>query len=227
MAAVRTAALLSAMVTVAGCGSTVVRNRADVTRTTFPAEVIKRRLEANTPNFMPAPEGSTLARIGLPGGGMITIVAIRCPHSEVTCYELAEYLEEPARRGRGVHKKHGIVSTDFAGTGPAITHAGPAEHTALDMVVRHGCAGAYRYASAYGILRGRNDIVVDRAEGKTTIMNKVAIPAQLHPEGVLVDGLLLPGSNEIEVRTPNGTIVSDTRWAGSNEEVSCRASTEL
>ncbi len=224
-------ALLAVTVVVAGCGSTVAHNRANGTRTTSPAEIIKRRLEASTKGELTylssSLRGPTLARVGLPGGDVITISVMRCAPGNATCYQLAEYWEEPARDARSVHvKKHGMTSNGFIGTGPVIAHPGPGERMTLDMEVRHGCAGPrqhrYPYALAFGVLRDDKDTVIDRADGRTIRMKKVVIPAHLHPEGMLMYGLLLPGPNDIELRTPNRVIVNRTRWAGSNEEASCR-----
>lgn len=113
----------------------------------------------------------------------------------------------------------------FAGTGSMISDAGTAERMVLDMEVWHDCAGPrpyrYPYAFAHGLLRGVKDVVTDRASGRTITMKTATIPTRMHPEGVLVYGLLLPGPNDVVVRTPSGRVVSHERWAGSDENVSC------
>jgi hypothetical protein len=119
-----------------------------------------------------------------------------------------------------------MTAKRITGTGPAISDAGPAERGAvLYMFVSHGCAGArsheHPYALAYGLLRGAKDTVTDRANGDTITMKKATIPARIHPEGMFVYGLLLPGHNEIVVRAPDGQIAERQGWAGSNEQVSC------
>jgi hypothetical protein len=110
-------------------------------------------------------------------------------------------------------------------SGPAINDAGPAERIGLDMTVHHECAGAppneQPYAFAWGLLRHPKDVVTDQADGGTTALKIATIPAYMHPEGLLVYGLLLPGRNEIAVHAPNGQIVERESWQGSNEEVSC------
>lgn len=159
------------------------------------------------------------------GGDAISVLAVRCGRDETTCYELARYWEEPARYARATHGKKGGTVKRFVGTGPAISDAGPAERMVLDMFVEHGCAGVRPhedpYAFAYGLLRGVKDVVSDRVKGRTIRMKTATISARLHPEGVLVSGLLLAGPNDIVVRAPSGRVVSRTRWAGSDEEVSC------
>lgn len=169
-----------------------------------------------------------LTRVGLPGGDAIRIVVIPCATGGTnSCYRFAEYWEEPARYARATHgQKRGMVKR-LAGTGSAISDAGPAERMVLDMSVKHECAGVrsheHPYAFAYGLLRGVNDIVTDRANGRTITMKTATIPARMRPEGVLVYGLLLPGPNDVVVRTPSGRVVSRRRWAGSDEEVSCQS----
>ena len=224
----RTAALvmvlLPILVGLVGCGAT------NSARPLSPANVIKRRLEATTPrelaDLVSSPKGPTLARVGLPGGDAISIVAMPCVAAGAdSCYRFAEYWEEPARYARATHGQQRGMVKRFAGTGSMISNAGPAERVPLDMAVSHDCAGRrpfrYPYAFAQGLLRGVNDVVTDRASGTTITMNTAIIPARIHPEGVLVYGLLLPGPNDVLVRTPTGRVVSRRRWAGSDEEVSC------
>jgi hypothetical protein len=221
--------LLAMSVGLPGCGSAGDHDRADRTRTLSPAEVIKRKLEANAPRelaYLKSASGPTLARVELPGEDVITILAIRCGTTETSCYRLAEGWEEPARYARGRDGEKRRTAKRIFGTGPAITDAGPGERVAvLYMETRHGCAGPrpyeYPYAFAYGLLRSARDTVTDRADGRTMTMTKAAIPARLRPEGVLVYGLLLPGSNEIVVRALSGHIIEREHWAGSNEEASC------
>jgi hypothetical protein len=95
----------------------------------------------------------------------------------------------------------------------------------LDLFVDHECGGPYPYrqpyALAYGLLRGAKDVVTDQADGRTIRMKTAGIPSRMHPEGVLVYGLLRAGPNEIVVHSSDQRIVSRESWQGSNEEVSC------
>jgi hypothetical protein len=219
------------LVGLASCGSAGGHDRAGKTRPLSPAEVIKRRLEANTPRelaYLESASGLTLARVGLPGEDVITILAIRCGTTETSCYRFAEGWEEPTRYVRAMQGEKSRTVRRISGTGPAITDAGPGERVAvLYMVVTHECAGPppyeYPYAFAYGLLRGAKDTVTDRAGGRTVSLKKVVIPARLHPEGVLAYRLLLPGPNEIVVRAPDGHVLERRDWQGSNEEASCGA----
>jgi hypothetical protein len=221
--------LLAMSVGLAGCGSAGSHDGADKTRSLSAAEVIKRRLEANTPRelaYLTSASGLTLARVGLPGEDVITVLAIRCGTTETGCYRFAEGWEEPARYVRAMQGEKSRTAKRISGTGPAITDAGPGERVAvLYMGVTHECAGPppyeYPYAFAYGLLRDPRDLVTDRADGRTVSLKKVVIPARLHPEGVLAYGLLLPGPNEIVVRAPDGHILERRDWQGSNEEASC------
>lgn len=217
---------------VAGCGSASGHDRKIGPRSLSLSEA-KGRLGVNTSpepeELILYPKGSTLARVSLPGDETISIVAVQCPTSRPSCYEFAEYLEEPTRYVyvRTRHgRKRGMVKR-FGGTGPAISDAGPAERMILDMVVSHDCAGPppYRhpYAFAYGLLRGVKDVVSDRVNGKMITMKTAVIPARMHPEGLLMYGLLRPGPNDIVVRTPSGRVVSRMSWAGSDKETSCRS----
>jgi hypothetical protein len=72
-----------------------------------------------------------------------------------------------------------------------------------------------------GYCAGVKDIVTDRANGRTLIMRTAMIPTRMHPEGVLVYGLLLPGSNDVVVRASSRQVVSQEHWAGSDKKVSC------
>lgn len=163
--------------------------------------------------------GPTLARVGLPGGDAVSMLAIRCAMG-TGCYELVEGWEEPAVRD----DRHGIVRRIVA-SGEPVSNVGPAERVVLNLSVNHGCAGArgheYPFAFAHGLLRGVTDIVTTQAGSKTIRLKKAVIPARMHPEGVLVYGLLLPGPNDVVVRTPGGRIVSASHWSGPGEEVSC------
>jgi hypothetical protein len=218
---------LAISIGITGCGSAGGRGRAGMIRSLSPNEATKRRLAVNTPREL-AYLMHSLARVGLPGGDVIGVVVIPCAMGVANhCYQFAEYWEEPARYARATYgPKRGMTKRRLVGTGPAVADAGPGERVSvLYMGTRHGCAGPppynYPYAFAYGLLRGVRDTVTDRTEGRTVIMTKAAIPARMHPEGVLVYGLLLPGSNEIVVRAPNGKSIERTDWQGSNEEVSC------
>jgi hypothetical protein len=169
--------------------------------------------------------GPTLARVGLPGGEEITIVAIRCGTTKTSCHRLAEEWE-PARSAYLRHSQKRRAAKRISASGPLLSDASSGERTTvLDMVVTHDCAGvrpsAQAYALAFGILRGMKDIVTDQAGGRTVRMKTATIPARMRPEGVLVYGLLLPGPNDVVVQEPGGHVVSQERWAGSNEEVSC------
>jgi len=230
--AFRVATLLLISVGVASCGSAGGRDRKGEPRSLSLANA-KGKLAVNTRpelgELILYPKGPTLARVSLPGDETISIAAVRCSTSRPNCYEFAEYWEEPARYVylRTRHgRKRGMVKR-FAGTGPSISEAGPAERMILDMVVSHDCAGPppyrYPYAFAYGLLRGAKDVVSDRVNGKTITMKTAAIPARMHPEGLLMYGLLRPGPNDIVVRTPSGRVVSRMSWAGSDKETSCRS----
>ena len=228
--AVWVATLLLISVGVGGCGSAGGHDRKSGARSLSLAEA-KGRLGVNTPpepeELILYPKGPTLARVSLPGDETISIAAVRCSTSRPNCYEFAEYWEEPARYVRATHgQKRGIVKS-FVSSGPSISDAGPAEHMILDLLVWHSCAGPppyrYPYAFAHGLLRGVKDVVSDRVNGKTIRMKTAVIPARMHPEGLLMYGLLRPGPNDIVVRTPSGRVVSRMTWAGSNEETSCRS----
>jgi hypothetical protein len=117
--AVRVVALLAVTVAVTGCGSTVAYNRADGTRTTSPAEVIKRRLEAASATeftYLKSAPGPMLAKVGLSGGDAVEILAIGCgPDRANGCYRLAKYWEEPARYAHATHgQKRRMVKTSRA-----------------------------------------------------------------------------------------------------------------
>jgi hypothetical protein len=170
--------------------------------------------------------GPILARVGLPGGDAIGITATQCGLARTSCYELAEYWEEPARYVRATHgEKRGRVKR-IVGCWLEISDGGSAgRSTVLDMAARHGCAGVrqheHPYAFAYGLLRGVKDVVSDRTNGRTIGLKTAPIPGRMHREGVLVYGLLPPGSNDVVVRAPGGRIVSQERRAGADEGVSC------
>lgn len=225
------AVLLVVQVSIVGCGSAADDNNAKRQHAVAPGGTTRHRSETSATKELDylasSSQGTTLAGIGLPGGAAIRIAAIRCLSGQAGCYEFAAYREVPAKHAsRMSGKKYGRVNTGIVGTGPSITQAGPAERTILDMIARHGCAGSYvnrPYAVVYGLLRGVKDIVTAQAGGRTISVKKASIPSRMHPEGVLVYGLLLPGANEVVVRTPGGRDVSKEFWPGSNEEVSCRA----
>lgn len=161
-----------------------------------------------------------LARVELPGETTIRIAAIPCVRP-ATCYEFAEYQEEPAKYAPWSHKKNGMVNTGLVATGPAITQAGLAERATLNLVVERGCSHSQPYALAHGLLRQAHDRVVDEVGGRSVNMEKAKIPSSVHPEGALVYGLLPRGTNSIVVRTPSGKVVSRTDWMGSSERRAC------
>jgi hypothetical protein len=203
-------AALAVCVAVGGCGVAAAHNGFDATQPTSAAE--------RAPEYVSPPPGPILTRIHLPAGPVTGIMAIRCS-VKPSCYQFATYWEQPSRYGGGKHhKKFRVV---VGSTGPAISDATPGERTVLYIGVLHQCAGTYPYALAFGLLRDPRDLVTDRADGRTVSLKKVVIPARLHPEGVLAYRLLLPGQNEIVVRTPDGHIVERRDWQGSNEEASC------
>jgi hypothetical protein len=220
-------ALVPIAIGLAGCGSANGRGSADSRGSVSPPNMGKKSVEAIARREFARrryASGPTLGRVSLPGGGAISVLAIRCT-TETDCYELAQGWEEPARYGATAHgKARGMVKHISLDSGPAINHAGPAERMGLDMTIDHQCAGPpgdQPYAFAWGLLRHPTDIVTDRADGRTITMRTATIPARMHPEGMLVYGLLLPGSNEIVVRAPDGHVVERESWTGSNKEVSC------
>jgi hypothetical protein len=223
------ASLLIMSAVLVGCGFTdhhINGMRTISTHAVSTAEIVRGTGENTHEELVQlAHKSPVLARIGLPGGGVSNIVAMQCAAHTTSCYELGRYGEEPARYGTRRHRKmRGMVSSGVS-TGPAISDAGPAERMVLDLFVDHECGGPYPYrlpyALAYGLLRGAKDVVTDQVGGRTIRMKTAGIPSRMHPEGVLVYGLLRPGSNDIVVRTSNGRIVSRQRWSGANEEVSC------
>ncbi len=227
-------ALLAAGIGLDGCGATSGHDPAGKATTVSASQGKEVEAYARKElDRLKSAWGPTLARVGLPGGDVITILALRCGTTETSCYRLAEAWEGPPRYAHARHGQNRRTAKRTVGTGgPAITDGGPGERAvALDMGVAHGCAGLrpheYPYALAYGVLRGVEDVVTDRANGRTVRMKKAAIPARIRPEGVLLYGLLLPGSNEIVVRAPGGRIVERQDWAGSNKAVSssCGGST--
>ncbi len=63
------------------------------------------------------------------------------------------------------------------------------------------------YAIIYGLLRAPGDTVLARVSGTLVPLRKVAIPARLHPGGVLVYGAFTPLPTELLVRNQSGKTV--------------------
>jgi hypothetical protein len=221
-------AILCLAIAVAGCGATEPKGHRSVPTHIGLGGESGHRLEADitsgSKKMASERKALMLARMELPGGTTIKIAARRCA-IPASCYEFAEYQEEPAKYVRWAGKKNGMVNTGLVATGPAITQAGPAERTVLNLIVEHGCSGPYSneqpYALAHGLLRNANDRVIDRVDGRSIRLHKATIPTYIHPEGVLVYGLLPRGTNNIVVQAPSGKIISSMNWAGSNEGESC------
>lgn len=86
----------------------------------------------------------------------------------------------------------------FGSRGPSIESN---RQTPAEIEVEHGCVGNMGYALAYGMLRNREDKVVSRGTGGTVALNKVSIPPQFRPNGVLVYAFL--GSGPANIVTSN------------------------
>lgn len=106
----------------------------------------------------------------------------------------------------------------FGGGGPSIESD---RQTSIEIEVEHGCVGNMGYALAYGMLRNREDTVVSRGTGGTVPFDKVSIPSQFRPDGVLVYAFLGGGPASIVALNKLGEEVSrESVWG--QEQASCR-----
>jgi hypothetical protein len=74
--------------------------------------------------------------------------------------------------------------------------------------ISSGCVGSFAYAVAYGMLRDPQDRVTAQAHGTITKFKKVLIPANFHPDGVLVYTVLRRGPIDIVAQMPSGRVVA-------------------
>jgi hypothetical protein len=93
--------LLVTSVALVGCGSMTVHDTSARKSTVSARKLEKHSLESGTARelaYFRYASGPTLARIGLSGGKAVGVVAIGCRAGKAnSCYELAEFWEEPAR----------------------------------------------------------------------------------------------------------------------------------
>lgn len=162
--------------------------------------------------------GPTVAELKLPHGVAITFLIVECRPHKPQCHQVEYYTESPFTHEPGYGEPERTLNE-----GPHVNHPDPFEHEAFNKVldlplVGYLCEGPYAIAPVDALLRQPKDTVTDRSRGQTVRLNKAPIPAQFHPEGVLVYGLLPPHANTIVVKDPAGRVVARDRELGADEE---------
>jgi hypothetical protein len=144
------------------------------------------------------------------------IVAISC--GTKSCFRLGEAIDITSQTPSGGRKMR------LLGESMQINHPGLAEDGLLDITGRIECVGPVPFSIVYGMLRKPGDTVTARSGSKAIEFSKVKIARWMHPDGVLVYASLLPGSNEIVVRKPNGQIASREHGFLARQASSCKKS---
>lgn len=188
--------------------------------TSAPSRHADRSVSGAWPSVGSRPEplyrakGHVLAVGSLPNDGRFTILVVR---NHVTHeYQLVSYSEElkqlPGKRNEAV--------PGGGATGPWIGN--PPSQTGMPLILQDSgsCGGGQSYALAYGLLHQRRDTVTASKGRRARVFKSAVIPARLHPDGALVYALLLPGRNDVKVRTPDGHVVSSQNEWGPKR--SCR-----
>jgi hypothetical protein len=138
----------------------------------------------------------TLVHTVVPGGGHLSLTAVRYEYQGRAHAEIVEHLEAPAQRGLAA-----------AGGGAGIPLAG--EGRALSLQTSQRCVGRHEDIVAYGVLRGTGDLVSEREGDEAKGFKELIIPRAIYPDRTLVYGLLKPGSVHIQVRTKAGAFVGN------------------
>lgn len=142
-------------------------------------------------------------------GGRVTILGGDYQAGKRSEFEMAE-VEEEAKGPHGRYERGGGSSG-----GGALRRG-----EVLAMGVSGGCVAGREVLFAYGQLAQPRDSVIAKAHGLTVRLNKTTIPARLHPEGVLVYGLLPSGGANIVARAPSGAVQAVLPFRGT-ERVRC------
>lgn len=191
------ASVLALSAAIAGCGA--ARSGKHGPGTYVGGGANAARISVTTRPIKYAPSGlKTLVRQRIPGG-YFSIVAERYEYLGHTYSVLNDHEEKSKERGGS------------AGGGPDIERG---QDISLEMGVSRGCLGPHAYALAYGMLRDPKDLVTAQADGTMIRFKRVVIPANFHPDGVLVYAALGQGQNNVVERTPNGEVAYHEHWTG-------------
>lgn len=169
--------------------------------------------------------GPILARLTLGRRDVVGIVALRRCSTHRGCYEQLGTVELPVRYGYFAGHKHLVTLPSV--NGPQFAHASEGERGSgsLDIVGEDVCvASAHRtrpYELMYGVLRKPGAVVTDTAGGQKIRVRRVALPADLHPEGVRVYALLPSGHNDLVVEGRAGKAGERERWTANAQLQLC------
>jgi len=185
-ARVRDAAIvLMGCVAVAGCGTSHPRE------TAFRSYPIK--YAGNGVRIM--------VRERLPGGRYVVIAALQYEFMSRHYSRLGLRFESPTRRRLVRAPGWGSVSS-----------LEPGEHAPAKIDVHQSCEDFHERVLADGVLRNPMGTVTAQGHGTAIVLKKVAIPANLRMDGVLVYALLGRGPTDIVARSPSGRVVSNESY---------------
>ncbi len=142
-------------------------------------------------------------------GGRVSVLGRDYKAGKRLQFEM-EVIEEEAKGSHGGYER--------GGRGSGGTMLGRGEVLAMDL--SRGCIGGREVVFTYGQLAQPRDSVIAQAPGLTVRLHKATIPARLHPEGVLVYGLLGSDGANIVARAPSGAVQAVLPLRGT-ERVRC------